>query len=75
MLFRSNKFTLFANEKDFDNSGNQGFAVLDHDAMRVKVRLAGQTAVHELKSGGCSLHEGLKQTILEIEENYRYLYI
>ena len=70
-----NKFTLFANEKDFDNSGNQGFAVLDHDAMRVKVRLAGQTAVHELKSGGCSLHEGLKQTILEIEENYRYLYI
>lgn len=43
----------FANEEDFENSVNQGFAVLDHAAMKVKVRLAGQVAVYELKSDAC----------------------
>lgn len=69
------KFTLFANEGDFEDSGNQGFVVLDHRAMRVRVRLEGQTAVYDLKNTSCELEEGLKQTILTIEQSYSYLYL
>ncbi len=69
------KFTLFANEGDFEDSSNQGFVVLDHQAMRVRVRLEGQTAVYDLKNTSCALEEGLKQTILTIEQSYSYLYL
>lgn len=35
------KFTLFANEEDMANSTNQGFAVLDKEALRCKIRFLG----------------------------------
>ena len=37
------KFTLFADEKDMEDSKNQGFAVLDREAVKCKVRFFGDT--------------------------------
>lgn len=69
------KFTLFANTEDFENSKNEGFVVLSHDTGKVKVRLAGQVKEYGLKEKNCGLEEGLRQVILAIEEEYRYLYL
>lgn len=69
------KFTLFANTEDFGNSKNEGFVVLDHDSLRVKVRLAGQVKEYGLREQTCTLEEGLRQVILAVEEEYRYLYL
>lgn len=69
------KFTLFADTKDFQNSKNEGFVVLDHGTMTVKVRLAGKVKEYGLREQKCELEEGLRQVILAIEEEYPYLYL
>ena len=46
------KFTLFANEADMENSKNQGFAVLDKEAGKCKVRLFGKVLDYVHNAGG-----------------------
>ncbi|MCD8300936.1 MAG: putative selenate reductase subunit YgfK [Clostridiales bacterium] len=67
------KFTLFANEADFDSSENDGYTILDRTAMKVKVRLAGEVSTQVLTDPGCSFYDGLKQVMLTIERDYLYL--
>ena len=69
------KFTLFANEADFENSKNDGYVVLNRENMTVKVRLAGFVKDYNLKDADCTLYDGLKQVILTIDADYDYLYL
>ena len=69
------KFTLFANEGDFENSKNDGYVVLNRENMTVRVRLAGFVKDYNLKDVDCSLYDGLKQVILTIDADYDYLYL
>lgn len=69
------KFTFFANTADFENSTNNGYTVLDREHMRVRVRLGDLVQDYSVKDSGCTLFEGLRQTILAVEEGYSYLYL
>lgn len=69
------KFTLFANEADFENSKNDGYTVLNREEMKVKVRLGSAVNEYSLKEESCPLYEGLKQVILTIDKEYSYLYL
>ena len=70
---RKEKFTLFANEADFNNSGNQGFVLLGEDALTCKVRLAGKIQDLSLKADHSGLPEGIKDLIMAVYKNHRYL--
>lgn len=66
------KFTLFATEADMENSKNQGFVVLDRDALCCKVRFFGETFLWE--SGKPSkLPDALGSMIETICREYAYL--
>lgn len=67
------KFTLFANEADFDNSENQGFVLLDEDTLAFRVRLAGKVQDVSLKDDKSVLKEGIRDLILAVYKNYGYL--
>lgn len=66
------KFTLFANEKDMADSKNEGFTVLDRDAVRCKVRYLGEEFVWEKGQNG-KLFEGLQKLIETVVSDYGYL--
>ena len=67
------KFTLFANEKDMENSKNQGFTVLDAETGSCKVRLLGN--VFDYKAGEASeeVPEGIAKIIETVIRDYSYL--
>jgi putative selenate reductase len=67
------KFTLFANEADFKNSEKQGFVLLGEDALTCKVRLAGKVYDLSLKADRSGLPEGIKDLIMAVYKNHRYL--
>ena len=67
------KFTLFANEADFNNSENQGFVLLGEDALTCKVRLAGKIQDLSLKADHSGLPEGIKDLIMAVYKNHSYL--
>lgn len=69
------KFTLFANEADLENSKNDGYTVLNREEMKVKVRLGSVINEYSLKEESCPLYEGLKKVILTIDKEYSYLYL
>ncbi len=69
------KFTLFADEADFDNSKNDGYAVLNRETMEVKLRLGGAEGTYCLTDEKCMLYDGLKQVILAVDRDYSYLYL
>lgn len=66
------KFTLFANEKDFEDSKNEGFVVLDAGQKKVRVRLDGQELVTVLDAQ-CQLPKPLELLILTVLQDYSYL--
>ncbi len=66
------KFTLFANEKDMEDSKNEGFTVLDKDLVKCKVRYLGETFIWEKGQSG-KLFEGLQQLIETVCRDYAYL--
>ncbi len=67
------KFTLFANEKDFADSENDGFVILDRETLKTRVRLSGSVTEEVLTGDDCGLFAGLKDVIVSIGENYSYL--
>lgn len=69
------KFTLFANEKDFDNSGNEGFVFLDRAAMKVKVRLSHCVTEERINSSDCELDENIRKVIQTINDDYSFYLI
>lgn len=67
------KFTLFANEADMENSKNQGFAVLDREKVSCKVRFLGETFAWTKGEEGGRLPAGLGQLIEAVCSDYAYL--
>ncbi|HQF80538.1 MAG TPA: putative selenate reductase subunit YgfK [Flexilinea sp.] len=65
------KFTLFANEKDMENSKNAGFVVLDSKAKKFKVRLFGEESVITPESR--DFPEGIMDLMNSVCDNYPYL--
>lgn len=66
------KFTLFANEKDMEDSKNDGFAVLNRDALECKVRFLGTEHIWK-KGQDTKVPEGLQKLIEAVCEDYSYL--
>jgi len=67
------KFTLFANEADLENSSNHGFTVLDKREMLCKVRYFGNVFVWKVADADSVMSEGLCNIIKAVCENYDYL--
>ena len=66
------KFTLFATEADMENSKNQGFAVLDQETRRCKVRFFGKNFIWEPENPA-GLPDGLGCMIETVCRDYSYL--
>ena len=66
------KFTLFETEADMENSKNQGFAVLDQESRRCKVRFFGKTFIWEPEKPA-ALPDGLGRMIETVCRDYSYL--
>lgn len=67
-----NKFTLFETEADMENSKNQGFAVLDQETRRCKVRFFGKKFIWEPEKPA-ALPDGLGRMIETVCRDYSYL--
>lgn len=67
------KFTLFANESDMENSKNQGFAVTDKSKGTCKVRLFGKILDYTAKTAPEEIPEGIRQIIDTVVKDYEYL--
>ena len=66
------KFTLFETEADMENSKNQGFAVLNQETRRCKVRFFGKTFIWEPEKPA-GLPDGLGRMIETVCRDYSYL--
>lgn len=67
------KFTLFANEKDFAGSENDGFVILDRETLRTRVRLGGSVTEEVLSGADSGVYAGLRDVIVSIRDNYGYM--
>ncbi|MFA9466031.1 MAG: putative selenate reductase subunit YgfK [Velocimicrobium sp.] len=68
------KFTLFATPSDFENSTNAGFLLLDENKVTVRVRLLENVNEYSLLDADCGLDAGLKELILAVFHQYRYMF-
>ena len=66
------KFTLFANEKDFEDSENSGFMVVCPACPKVKVRLDGEVKEYTL-DGTSDLDRTLEDLMLTVIREHAYL--
>ena len=66
------KFTLFADENDMDDSRNQGFTVLDKDQVKCKVRFFGETSVWT-KGDETRIPEALQKLMETVCKDYSYM--
>ncbi|HJC37961.1 MAG TPA: FAD-dependent oxidoreductase, partial [Candidatus Mediterraneibacter faecigallinarum] len=66
------KFTLFADEKDMEDSSNQGFVVLDREAVKCKVRFFGETSVWT-KGEETRIPDALQKLMETVCMEYSYL--
>ena len=67
------KFTLFANEADFQDSENQGFTVINRDTAECRVRYLGNTLTVKAGEPDGELPDGLGQLMLAVIRDYDYL--
>lgn len=67
------KFTLFANEADMENSKNQGFAVTNRENGSCKVRLFGKTLDYTVGTTPEEIPEGIRQIVDAVATSYGYL--
>ena len=66
------KFTLFADEKDMDDSSNQGFTVLDKEQVKCQVRFFGETSVWT-KGDETRIPEALQNLMETVCKDYSYM--
>lgn len=66
------KFTLFADEKDMEDSSNQGFTVLDREKMVCKVRFLGDIYLWT-KGEETRIPEGLQKLMETVCRDYSYM--
>ena len=67
------KFTLFANEADMENSKNQGFVVLDKDTASCKVRYLGKIFSWKADEAGSVIPEDLGKVMETVCKDYAYI--
>ena len=67
------KFTLFANEKDMEDSKNQGFVVLDRETGACKVRLQGKVTDYVAGTASDVVPEGIAKIIGSVIRDYAYM--
>lgn len=67
------KFTLFANEADMENSSNDGFAVLNRETKECKVRFLGKITDCKADDPSDKLYEGLRRLICAVIDDHGYL--
>lgn len=67
------KFTLFANEADMDNSTNQGFVVMNPKEVICKVRYLGETYIWKASDQETVIPEGLCKVMGAVCQDYDYL--
>lgn len=67
------KLTLFANEADFENSTNNGFLVLDRDALKYKVRLLGRVFETSGKESDPALARDARDTFNAVVADYGWM--
>ena len=67
------KFTLFANEKDMEDSKNQGFVVLDRATGACKVRLQGKVTDYVAGTASETVPEGIGKIIETVIRDYAYM--
>jgi len=67
------KFTLFANAEDFSSSENQGFVLLDREALIARVRLGGKVQDVCLRTDRSALPAGIADLMLAVVGSYSYL--
>ena len=68
---RTETNSLFWSEEDFANSENSGFLPLG--GTKVRVRLFGGVADHDIADSGCALPSGVLSFIKTVMEHYSYL--
>lgn len=67
------KFTLFANEADMENSKNQGFTVLDAVKGICKVRLFDKVTDYRLGEASEEIPEGIRKIMETVVKDYSYI--
>lgn len=67
------KFTLFANREDLENSENQGFAVLDAESGECLIRYLGEVFPLRLSETEGRIPEELARLMDAVRTDYRYL--
>lgn len=67
------KFTLFANEADMENSKNEGFVVLDKEAAACKVRYLGNILNWKAGEKDSVIPEGLRKVMETVCSDYDYI--
>lgn len=67
------KFTLFANEADMENSKNQGFVVLDKETVSVKARYLGNLVEWKKSDETSVIPENLRKVMETVCRDYDYL--
>lgn len=67
------KFTLFANEADFENSKNQGFVVLNRETMQCKVRYVGNEYMVKAADAESAVPRQLRDVMETVCRDYGYL--
>lgn len=67
------KFTLFANEADFENSKNEGFLVLDRSDVTCKVRFLGDVITCKVADPDSKVPEALRKVMETVCRDYEYL--
>lgn len=67
------KFTLFANQKDMDDSKNHGFLVADKESGECKVRIAGRTFDYKVGTEPEAVPAGLRGIIDTVVKSYSYM--
>lgn len=67
------KFTLFANEGDFEDSRNQGFTVLNRDDVTCKVRYLGNVYTCKASDEDSAVPAELRQVMAAVCSDYDYL--
>lgn len=67
------KFTVFDNEANFLDSENQGFFIVSETPLTVRVRLGGAVRDYKVFDPDCSLYKDIRDLIISIYRDYRYL--
>lgn len=68
------KFTLFANETDFEDSKNEGFLVLDRKDVTCKVRFLGNIYECKVSDSESKVPEALRKVMQVVCSDYEYLF-